>query len=50
MVENQKVSRIKTKGLSQQYKDSLEYILTDIMPDININNLRRIMKNIEREG
>lgn len=49
MVENQKVSRIKIKGLSQQYKDSLEYILIDILPDININNLRRIMKNIERE-
>lgn len=50
MIENQKTFKIKTKGLSQQYKDSLEYILIDIMPDINITNLRRIMKNIEREG
>lgn len=50
MIENQKIFKIKTKGLSQQYKDNLEYILIDIMPDININNLRRIMKNIEREG
>jgi len=50
MIENQKIFKIKTKGLSQQYKDSLEYLLIDIIPDINIINLRRIMKNIEREG
>lgn len=50
MIENQKVFKVKIKRLSQQYKDSLEYILTDIIPDINLNNLRRIMKNIEREG
>lgn len=50
MIENQKTFKIKTKGLSQQYKDSLEYILVDIMPDVNIINLRRIMKNIEKEG
>ena len=50
MIENQKTFKIKTKGLSQQYKDSLEYILIDIMPDVNIINLRRIMKNIEKEG
>lgn len=50
MIENQKVFKIQTKGLSQQYKESLEYIVKDIVPDVNIINLRRIMKNIEREG
>ena len=50
MIENQKVFKIKTKGLTQQYKDALEYLLIDIIPNINIINLRRIMKNIEREG
>lgn len=50
MMENQKVFKIKTKGLSQQYKENLEYIMTDIIPDINLVNLRRIMKNIEKEG
>lgn len=50
MMENQKVFKIKTKGLSQQYKEDLEYIITDIIPDINLVNLRRIMKNIEKEG
>lgn len=50
MVENQKISRIKIKGLSQHYKDTLEYMMTDMLPDENENNIRRIMKNIEREG
>lgn len=49
MIENQKTNKIKIKGLTQQYKDNLEYIMTDIIPDINVNNLRRIMKNMERE-
>lgn len=50
MIENQKIFKIKTKGLSQLYKESLEYIVNDMMPDVNIINLRRIMKNIEKEG
>lgn len=50
MIENQKIFKIKTKGLTQQYKDSLEYLIVDIVPDINVANLRRIMKNIEKEG
>lgn len=49
MIENQKTNKIKIKGLTQHYKANLEYILTEIIPDININNLRRIMKNMERE-
>lgn len=49
MAENQKTYSIKIKGLSQQYKDSLEYLIVDIIPDINLNNLRRIMKNLEKE-
>ena len=50
MIENQKTFKIRTKGLSQQYKNSLENILTEIIPDVNIVNLRKIMKNIEKEG
>ena len=50
MIENQKISKIRLKGLSQQYRETLEYMLMDIIPDINLANLRRIMKNIEREG
>lgn len=50
MIENQKVSRIRTKGLTQQYKDNLEYMLIDIFQDVNINHIRKAMKNIEKEG
>lgn len=50
MIENQKVSKIRTKGLSLAYKEDLEYIITDIVPGVNINNLRKVMKNIEKEG
>ena len=50
MIENQKVFKIRIKGLSMQYKDSLEYLIMDMLPNINSNNLRRIMKNMEKEG
>lgn len=49
MIENQKTNQIKIKGLTQQYKENLEYMMTDVIPNININNLRKIMKNMERE-
>lgn len=50
MIENQKNCKINTKWLTQAYKESLEYLVIDMIPDINITNLRRIMKNIEKEG
>jgi len=50
MIENQKNFKIKIKGLSQQYKDNLEYLIMDMIPNLNIVNVRRIMKNIEKEG
>ena len=50
MAENQKTYSIKIKGLSQQYKESLENLIVDIIPNINLNNLRRIIKNLEKEG
>lgn len=50
MIENQKNFKIKTRGLTQQYKESLEYLIIDMIPNINLANLRRIMKNIEKEG
>lgn len=50
MIDNQKLSKIKTKNLSMQYKDALEYLIIDMLPDINQVNLKRVMKNIEKEG
>lgn len=50
MIENQKINKIKMKNLSVDYRTSLEFLITDIIPDISMPNLRRIMKNIEKEG
>ena len=50
MIENQKNSKISLKGLTQNYKDNLEYLITDMIPNVNIVNLRRVMKNIEKDG
>lgn len=50
MIENQKINKIKMKNLSVDYRTSLEFLITDIVPDIGMPNLRRIMKNIEKEG
>ena len=50
MIENQKIHKIKIKNLSGQYKDTLEYLIIDMIPDINIINLKRVIKNIEKEG
>ena len=50
MIENQKMNRIRMKNLSLNYRNSLEYLITDMIPDINITNLRKTMKNIEKEG
>lgn len=50
MIENQKMNKIKMKNLSLSYRNSLEYLITDMIPDINITNLRKTMKNIEKEG
>lgn len=50
MIENQKTHKIRIKNLSQGYKDNLEYLITDIIPGLNLTNLKRIMKNLEKEG
>lgn len=50
MIENQKSFRVSLKGLTQAYKNSLEYLLMDMIPNINVINLKRAIKIIEKEG
>lgn len=45
---NQRVSKIKFKKLSNQYKEGLMYIVTKILDDVDENLLRRTFKKIER--
>ena len=49
IIEGQRVSKISFKNLSSQYKDSVLYIVQQIMPNTTSNELKRVMKNIEKE-
>ena len=46
--ENQRVSKIKFKKLSVQYKDSLAYIAEEILANVSENSIRRAIKMIEK--
>lgn len=46
--QNQRVSKIKFKKLSNQYKEGLMYITTKIVDDVDANLLRKAFKKIER--
>lgn len=46
--ENQRVSKIKFKKLSVQYKDSLAYIAEEILVNVSEGNIRRAIKTIEK--
>ena len=48
LAENQRVAKIKFKRLSTQYKDSLIYIVSEILNDTSENRIRRAVKIIER--
>ena len=50
MMENEKANKVGMKNLTPAYRENLEYLITNIMPDIDLANLRRVMKNIEKEG
>lgn len=46
--KNQRVSKIKLKGLTNQYKEGLLYITNQIMGEENYPTLRKIFKKIEK--
>lgn len=48
LAENQRVSKIKFKKLSAQYKDSIIYIVQDILKDVSEGQIRKAVKIIER--
>ena len=48
LAENQRVAKIKFKRLSSQYKDSLIYIVSEILNDVSENHIRKAVKIIER--
>ena len=46
--ENQRVSKIKFKKLTKQYKDGLMYIAEDILNGENVMNLNKVFKQLEK--
>ena len=48
IIENQRVSKIKFRNLSSQYKESILFMLEQIIGNISTNELRKIMKSIEK--
>lgn len=48
IIESQRVSKIKFKSLSNEYKESLLYIAEQIIENASINELKRVMRNIEK--
>lgn len=46
--ENQRVSKIKLKKLTTEYKEGLMYIAEEILKDEEIGNLRKVFKQLER--
>ncbi len=46
IIENQRVSKIKFRNLSDQYRDSLYMLAQEIVPEIKAGKIRKIMKNI----
>ena len=46
--ENQRVQKIKFKRLSVQYKDSMGFIVQQILNQSNDSYVRRVIKGIER--
>lgn len=48
LIENQRASKIRFRKLSSQYKDSLIYIVQEILKNTSESNIRKVVKTIER--
>ena len=48
LAENQRVAKIKFKRLSTQYKDSMIFIVGEILNSTSENKIRKAVKIIER--
>lgn len=49
IIENQRTAKIKMRKLSQLYKESLAYLVEEILKEEPKENIKRAFKNIEKE-
>ena len=50
IAENQRVSKIRFKRLSEQYKEGLVFIAQQILGEDNYNQIKRLLKQLERNS
>ncbi len=50
IIENQRVSKPRIKRLSTQYKDSLRYVVEDILENVSSTEIKKAFRVIEREA
>ena len=48
IIDNQRLSRIKFKNLSSQYKESLMYVTEELLGEKETNNFIKALKNLEK--
>ncbi len=46
IIENQRAAKIRFRNLSLDYKTGLEAVAIQILPDVKVNDIRRVMKSI----
>ena len=49
IIENQRISKIGIKRLSNQYKDGLRYIAVDILGDEKESEVKKAFRILEKE-
>ncbi len=50
IIENQRVEKIAIKKLSSHYKESLYYVVEDIVGSENYGDIKRVFRILEKEG
>ena len=48
IIDNQRLSRIKFRNLSTQYKESLMYVTEELIGENEVSNFERALKNFEK--
>lgn len=49
IIENQRIGKIGIRRLSSQYKESLQYVVQDILPEVTQPELKKAFKIVEKE-
>ena len=45
-MENQRISKIKLRNLSQEYRDNIKFLASEISPEIGERTIKSIIKDL----